>query len=168
MSHIKKIIKAVKDESISFERNSIPISELLQKKTDEEIETPLKPSTSYLFVGGDIVAEEKTPAEIKKYVKETFEPPKKDVKGYLITLKINKTSNEPIIVNCVEVTITPNLMVKSTEDDGFQTFVYTLDDYKKYGFKMSHIKKIIKAVKDESISFERNSIPISELLSKSN
>jgi hypothetical protein len=33
---------------------------------------------------------------------------------------------------------------------------------------MSHIKKIIKAVKDESISFERNSIPISELLSKSN
>lgn len=137
----------------------------IDKKLDK-INDVLEPSKSHLFVGGDLVASGKNPKEVKDYIKNTYNAPSKDIKSYLITLKINKTSNDLLIINCVEMTITPKLIIKSTEDDGFQTFVYTVNDFKKYGFKMLHIKKIIKAIKTESVSFERNSIPISELLKK--
>ena len=137
----------------------------IDKKLDK-INDILEPSKSHLFVGGDLVASGKNPKEVKDYIKKTYNAPSKDIKSFMITLKINKTSNEPLIINCVEMTITPKLIIKSTEDDGFQTFVYTVNDLKKYGFKMSHIKKIIKAIKTESVSFEKNSIPISELLKK--
>jgi hypothetical protein len=131
-----------------------------------QIKDVLTPSQTHLFVGGDLAASGKTPKEVKDYIKKTYNAPSKDIKSYLITLKINKTSDEPLIVNCKELTITPKLIIKSTEDDGFQTFIYTKNDIIKFGFKMLHVKKIINAIKTESVSFERNSIPISELLKK--
>ena len=131
-----------------------------------QIKDVLTPSQTHLFVGGDLAASGKTPKEVKDYIKKTYNAPSKDIKSYLITLKINKTSDEPLIINCKELTITPKLIIKSTEDDGFQTFIYTKNDIIKFGFKMLHVKKIINAIKTESVSFERNSIPISELLKK--
>jgi len=169
MSHIKKLIKAIKDETVDFQNATINISQLLESKKPKveelKIETPLKPSISYLFVGGDIVAEGKNLKDLKDHVKKTYNPPSKDIKGYFLRFKINKNdTNNLINITCSQITITPKLLIRPDEDDGFQTFIYTYNDYKKYGFKMSHIKKIIKAIKDESISFERNSIPISEIL----
>jgi hypothetical protein len=137
----------------------------LNKKIDA-IKDILSPSQSHLFVGGDLAASGKNPKEVKEYVKNTYNPPSKNIKSYLITLKINKNSNEPLIINCNEMTITPKLIIKSTDDDGFQTFIYTKNDLLKYGFKMSHIKKIIKAIKTESVSFEKSFIPITDLLKK--
>jgi hypothetical protein len=139
--------------------------DIIDKKLDK-INDVLEPSKSHLFVGGDLAASEKNLKLIKDYVKKSYNPPSKDIKGYIVRIKIDKTSKEPIIVNCVEVTISPNLFLGPGKTDGAQTFVYSVNDVKKYGFKMSHIKKIIKAIKTETVSFERNSIPISELLKK--
>ena len=132
----------------------------------DKINDVLEPSKSHLFVGGDLAASEKNLKLIKDYVKKSYNPPSKDIKGYIVRIKIDKASKQPIIVNCGQVTITPNLFVGPGNKDPSQMFIYTINDIKKYGFKMSHIKKIIKAIKTESVSFERNSIPISELLKK--
>jgi len=138
----------------------------IDKKLDK-INDVLEPSKSHLFVGGDLVASGKNSKEVKDHVKKTYNPPSKDIKGYFLRFKINKNdTNNLINITCSQITITPKLLIRPDEDDGFQTFIYTVNDFKKYGFKMSHIKKIIKAIKTESVSFERNSIPISELLKK--
>ena len=124
------------------------------------------PSESHLFVGGDLVASEKSTKNLKDYIKQSYNPPKKNLKAYLIRIKINKTSATPLIVNCTEMTITPKLIIKSEDDDGFQTVKYSKIELNKYGFKLAHIKKLIKAIKNETVDFDNSIISLSELLKK--
>lgn len=140
--------------------------DILDKKINT-IKDVLTPSQTHLFVGGDLVASGKNPKEIKDYVKKNYNAPSKDMKGYFIRFKINKNDTDNLInITCSQITITPKLFIKPEDDDGFQTFIYTKNNLLKYGFKMSHIKKIIKAIKTESVSFEKSFIPITDLLKK--
>ena len=41
-----------------------------------------------------------------------------------------------------------------TDDDTSITITYTKDELKKYGFKKSHVSKIIKAIKNDLVSYE--------------
>jgi hypothetical protein len=131
-----------------------------------EINKVLQPSMSHLFVGNEIVASEKTAKLIKQYVKENYEPPKKNIKGFIIRITIDIKDKTPIYINCVENTITPKLFIGPIDDDASQTFTYTKDELIDNGFKISHIKKMMKAIKNNLISFEKSSISITELLKK--
>jgi len=135
-------------------------------KIINEIKDVLTPSMTHLFVGGDLVASEKTLKLIKDNVKKNYDPPKKNIKAYTIRIKINKSDDNIININCGQLTITPKLFIGPTDDDGSQLFIYTRNDLLKNGYKMSHIKKIIKAIKTDSISYDKNYISISELLNK--
>ena len=136
------------------------------KKRINEINKVLQPSMSHLFVGNELVASEKTAKLIKQYVKENYEPPKKNIKGFIIRITIDIKDKTPIYINCVENTITPKLSIGPSGDDAFQTFTYTKDELIDNGFKMTHIKKMMKAIKNNLISFEKSSISITELLKK--
>ena len=59
-------------------------------KIINEIKDVLTPSITHLFVGGDLVASEKTLKLIKDNVKKNYDPPKKNIKAYSIRIKINK------------------------------------------------------------------------------
>jgi len=139
--------------------------DIIDKKLDK-INDVLEPSKSHLFVGGDLVASEKSTKNLKDYIKQSYNPPKKNLKAYLIRIKINKTSSTPLIINCTEMTITPKLTIKSEDDDGFQTVKYSKIELSKYGFKIAHVKKLIKAIKNETVDFDNSIISLSELLKK--
>jgi len=104
--------------------------------------------------------------DIKTAIKNDYDAPKKNIKGFIIRLKIDKNNKKPLIINCTQVTVTPKLFVDSLDDDVFQIFTYTTDELLKYGFKLNHIKKMMKAIKNNTISFEKSSVSIYELLKK--
>ena len=182
MDYIYKMMDAIKNNLISFEKSSISITELMnkinktKKKEDDKIDDidnllenvkkVLQPSMSHLFVGNELVASEKTAKLIKQYVKENYEPPKKNIKGYIILISIDIKDKFPIHINCVQNTITPRLSIGPQGDDASQTFTFTKDELKKYGFKMDYIYKMMDAIKNNLISFEKSSISITELLNK--
>jgi len=121
----------------------------------------------YLYINNKLICKEKTIPNVKSTLKESYKNPVADVKGYLISFTIDNKYKYPLMINCTSYTITPKLLMKTTDDDASQTFVYTADDLKNYGFNESHLFKIIQALKDESISFESNTVSISEVLKSS-
>jgi len=130
----------------------------------EDIKKVIDPTKDHLYVGGERVASEKTLKKIKEYVKTEFDPPKKNLKGFLIKFNIKNTSKLFMNVTCTQITITPKLFIGASDDDMFQLFTYSSDEIKKYGFKKSHIKYMMKAIKNDLISFEKSKITITELL----
>jgi len=135
-------------------------------KIIKDINNVLQTKITHMFVGGEIVASEKSSILLKKYIKDNFESPKKDLKGYLIRISIDEKEKNVVSVNCVQVTLTPKLFIGPKDDDAFQIFTYTEKELLDNGFKMSHIKKMMKAVKNNLVSFEKPSISITQLLKK--
>jgi hypothetical protein len=121
----------------------------------------------YLYINNKLICKEKTIPKIKSSLKESYKNSVADVKGYLVSFTIDNKYKYPLMINCTSYTITPKLLMKTTDDDASQIFVYTADDLKKYGFNESHLFKIMKALKDESISFESNTVSISDVLKSS-
>jgi hypothetical protein len=104
--------------------------------------------------------------DIKTAIKNDYDAPKKNIKGFIIRLKIDKNNKKPLRINCCQITLTPKLFIGPKDDDILQTFIYTTDELLKYGFKLNHIKKMMKAIKNNTISFEKSSVSIYELLKK--
>lgn len=134
------------------------------KKVLDKVKDLIDTKMDHMFVGGDIVASADTLKDIKKSVKENYDAPNKDIKGYVVSLKIDKKGKIPLSITCMQVTITPKLFIKSTDEDGFQTFTYSPTELIKYGFKLIQLKKIMKAIKNNEISYRKTSIPISDVL----
>ena len=126
----------------------------------------IDPTKDHLYVSGDLIASDKTMKKIKEYVKTEFDPPKKNLKGFLIKFNIKNTSKVLMTITCTQITITPKLFIGATDDDMFQVFSYSPDEIKKYGFKKSHLKYMMNAIKNDLISFEKSKITITELLNK--
>ena len=137
----------------------------ITKKFDD-IKKVLDPIKVHIFVANELVASEKTTKILKEYIKNNVEEPKQNLKGYIIHLDIDKKSKTPLQVEITQVTITKKLLVGPKDDDAFQTFTYSPDELIKNGFKMSHIKKMMKSIKNNLISFEKSSVSITELLKK--
>ena len=135
----------------------------LDKKI-EDIKKVLQPSMYHLFVGNELVSSEKIMRLLENDIKKNFVAPKKLIKGYIIRMKIDKNNKSIISINCDQVTINEKLIIKSLESDGFQTFTYTTDELLKHGFKISHIKKMMKAIKNHTVRFDKSFITITELL----
>ncbi len=130
----------------------------------EDIKKVIDPTKEHLYVGGDLIASDKSIKKIKEFVKEEFDPPKKNIKGYLIKINVKKTSKIFMTITCTQITITPKLFIGTTDDDMYQVFTYSTEEIKKHGFKKSHMKYMMKAIKNNLISFEKTRITISELL----
>ncbi len=129
-----------------------------------KVEDIIDTKNGHLFVSNELVASQKTFKDIKTYVKANYDAPEKDLKGYIIRVKIDKNYKTPLSITCMQVTITPKLFIKSEDDDGIQTFNYTPDELLKYKFSMTHLKKIMKAIKNDAVSYRKTSIPISDIL----
>ncbi len=130
----------------------------------EDIKKVIDPTKEHLYVGGDLIASDKSIKNIKQYVKQEFDAPKKNIKGYLVKVNIKKTQKIFVTVTCTQITITPKLFIGATDDDMYQVFTYSTEEMKKHGFKKSHIKYMMKAIKNHLVSFEKSRITISELL----
>ena len=130
----------------------------------EVVNKVIDPTKDHLYVGGDLIASDKSFKKIKDYIKSDFDPPKKNIKGYIIKLNIKNTSTIFMNVSCTQITITPKLYIGAKDDDMFQIFSYSPNEIKKFGFKKSHLKYMIKAIKNDLISFEKSRVTITELL----
>ncbi len=134
------------------------------KKVLDKVNDLINTKMDHMFVGGDLVASEKSFTDIKKSVKQNYDAPKKDIKGYVIRIKIDKKDKNILSISCMQVTITPKLLIKSDDDDGIQLFTYTSTELLKYGFKLTQLKKIMKAIKNNTVSYRKTSIPISDII----
>lgn len=95
---------------------------------------------------------------INEDILENFYPPSKNIKVYSIVYGINKKwkpsqlSFGPFYIMCYQYTLTPELELKQLPDDKGRTITYTIEELESIGFKPSHINKIIKAIKNKSVS----------------
>lgn len=117
-----------------------------------------------MFIGNEIVSSQKTPKLLRDDVKKNFDPPKKPIKGYIVRMKIDKNEKDIISISCVQVTINEKLIVKALDGDEFQTLTYTKDELLKNSFKISHLKKLMKAIRTYQIKSTNSFISITELL----
>ncbi len=118
----------------------------------EKINKLLDTNKYHLFRNNKIILSETTLKKIKDELK-TFENPSKYIKVYLVSINIDPKYKYPIIINCSQNTITPKLALLTKEDDMSISITYTKDELLKFGFKLSHIKKIIYALKNDLIDF---------------
>lgn len=132
-------------------------------KIIEKINKKIAIKQYHLLRNYKIVASGKNISELEKNL-ENFESPKKELKVFIIRINIDKKYKYPIIVECSQETIDEDLVPYFKDDDVSQNFTYSNDELIKYGFKLNHITKMIKSVKHHTISFRRNTIPISEIL----
>ena len=108
---------------------------------------------------------QKTLNDIKKSIKINVKPPKTEKKVYVVNLKYNPESvKRKLIVVCGQYTITPKLALAKGQDDDCFLISYSSDELKKYGFELSHIKKIINKIKKEELDIESQFININDIL----
>jgi hypothetical protein len=132
----------------------------------EKINKLIDTNKYHLFTKGNnnkIILSETTLKKIKDELK-TFENPSKYIKVYLVSINIDPKYKYPIIINCSQNTITPKLALLTKEDDMSISITYTKDELLKLGFKLSHIKKIIHALKNDLIDFTDLTESITDLL----
>jgi hypothetical protein len=104
-------------------------------------------------------SEQNTQTKISKEIKEQFNVLPKDIKVYKIFYNVNKKWKPskwifgPFYINIDQLTLTKDLDLVQNPDDKGQTITYTVDEINDIGFKLNHVKKIIKAVKNKTISF---------------
>ncbi len=117
----------------------------------------------HLFRNNKIILSETTLKKMKEELK-TFDTPSKYIKVFLVSINIDPKYKHPIIINCSQMTITPKLALLTKEDDMSISISYTKEELLKFGFKISHIKKIIYAIKNDLIDYSDLSESISDLL----
>lgn len=113
----------------------------------------------YLYYKNKLLLSANTMKKLKEQIKEEINEPSKDIKVFVISFGIYEQSTKPFRITCSQFTLTPRLSLVVKSDDMSQIITYSKDDK----FKLSHIVKIIKAIKDDKISFEKASVPISDV-----
>ncbi len=111
-------------------------------------------SNYHLFKNSKQILEDSSINNLKKAIRENIKPPTKDTKVFVINFSIKPKSEFPLKILCGQYTLTNKLALVMTEDDTAQTITYTKDELKKYGFKKTHVSKIIKAIKNDLVSYE--------------
>ena len=117
----------------------------------------------HIFINNKIVVSAKTLPTLKKKIKEEFNNPEKDIKCFMVSISLDQNYKYPLMINCSSYTITTKLSLVSTEDDESQTFTFSKKELEEYSFKLSYIKKIIKAFKKELISFDTSTVSITNV-----
>jgi hypothetical protein len=108
---------------------------------------------------------ENTFPKLKKSIKENVQPPNKNIKVFTIDFAYKPESDTyPLRIICVPYTLTPKLALVTKDDDIGLTIRYTQNELKKYGFKKEHIKRIMKAMEEETASYHNFADSISHIL----
>jgi hypothetical protein len=100
-----------------------------------------------------------TKTKLNSEINDAFNNPSKNIKVFQIVYGINKKwkpsnlSFGPVTIICNQFTLTPDLEIKQLSDDGGQTITYTTEELETRRFHMTDVLKIIKAVKNKTISF---------------
>lgn len=121
-------------------------------------------SKDYFYIDNKLIVKEDSFKKIKDYIKKEYDAPKKDVNGFLIKFNVKDNSKEYMRVTLTQITITPKLFIGASDNDLFKVFTYTPEEYKKYGLTESIIKKMMKAVKNNLVSFEKDKDSITDLI----
>jgi hypothetical protein len=131
-----------------------------------KIDKSIDISVYHMFKNNKSVLTAKTLTKLQKEVKERIKPPSKDVKVFVMDFALSEEDDDkfPFRIICGQYTITPKLGMVMKEDDHAQTIRYNNDEFKKYGFKKSHISKIINAMKNDLISYENLGVSITDIL----
>ncbi len=122
----------------------------------------IDPSLDHLFINNKLIISGKTTKDIKEQLQK-FENPSKDISVFVIRIKLNPKNKTILGINCTQQTLTTKLKLIAGDDDMFQSFTYSQEELIKYGFKLSHLKSMMKAIKNDLISFEKSSITFTEL-----
>lgn len=133
------------------------------EKIFDKIKDIIDIKMDHLFINNKVVTTAKGLKSLKLKIKEDFENPKKDIKCFIFTIAIKPDYKFPLMINCSQYTITPKLNLLYKEDDMAQTFTYSEKELIKYKFKLSHLKKIMKALKKDLVSFENRTVPITDI-----
>ena len=132
-------------------------------KRIDKINETIDINQTYLYRNNKIILFAPSFKQLKEGVKE-FENPSKDLKAYSVDFNLDTDYKYPLIINCTQTTITPKLNLVVKMDDMSLSITYTKEELIKYGFKKSHINKIIKAIKNDLLSYEKSSIPITTVV----
>jgi len=141
------------------QNNNIPNDSLLHNLKQEYDTNGL-----HLFINNKLVFLEPTTPVMKKKIKKSFPAPESDVKCDVITMSIDEKYKFPIMINCIQKTITPKLSYVSKDDDESQTITFTNAELKQYGFKKEYFIDIINALREGNISLEKSSVPFSDIV----
>lgn len=135
---------------------------IIMEKIFEKINKLIDIKQYHVFINNKNIVSAKTLKNLKEKIKD-FENPKKDIKCYIIRISIKPNYIYPLTINCSQYTITPNLTLMYDDNDMSQSFTYTEKELLEYSFKLSHIKKIIKAMKKDLVSFEKSTDTITNV-----
>jgi hypothetical protein len=131
----------------------------------ENIDNIIETGLIHVYRNGKLILTGKNIKDIKKLIKESFNNPSKDIKVYLIELGIRPETKNPLLIECSQMTITPDLKLILGEGDRMQTILYSKKDLEKTPFKLSHIQTIIKSIKNKTISLRLSeNVFISDIL----
>jgi|SaaInlStandDraft_4_1057021.scaffolds.fasta_scaffold31178_3 hypothetical protein len=120
----------------------------------------------YLYFKKEPILSANTMKELKKKIKKEIDKPNKEIKVHVIEFNKTCTSNRLFMIACNQQTITPSLSLLTRDDDNGHTITYSKEELKKRKFKVSDIKKIIKAIQKQTISFSKATVSISDILKK--
>lgn len=133
------------------------------EKIFEKITNLINIKEYHVFINNEIVVSAKALPSLKKKIKEEFDNPDENIKCFIVRISLDKDYKYPLMINCSSYTITPKLSLVYKDENVSQTFTYSKKELEKYNFKLSHIKKIMKALKKDLVSFEKSSVPITSV-----
>ena len=87
--------------------------------------------------------------DIKDQIKNNFDTPSKNIGVFILFYKFNPNGKHPLIINCSQYTITPELNLVFEKYDKSQKILYTINDLET--FKILHLKKIMYVIKNRLI-----------------
>jgi len=151
MNKIKEVMKGKdkdKDESSSESES--------ESEEEEDKEDKIDLNMKHLFIDNKLYRSDDKYKNIKDYVKQHMKAPKKNVKGFFVSFKVEKDN---IIVKVTETTITPKLFVGPVDLDFFQNIVVPKDK-----FNNDVLLSIFEAFNKELINFEKHKLNIKDVL----
>ena len=106
-----------------------------------------------------------TISKLEENIKNHINSPKINKKVYVIRIKVNPDSNtKALTIVCTQNTINSDLNLYTDSDDNAVTVIYSKKELDKYGFEISHIKKIISVLKKDKLDYEKQFINITDIL----
>lgn len=132
-----------------------------------DIDSVLKTGTYHVFYKYKPIKQLTTPIpkKLNEHVKKYISPPKTNKKVFVVRIKLIPDEPENIlIINCLQQTIKTNLSMITEKRDYKITVEYSKEELDKYGFKLSYIKKIIKALENNTFGLDKKIISITQIL----
>jgi hypothetical protein len=129
----------------------------------KQISDILRLNIYHVFYRGKEIKEleAQTPKHVRELLKKNVQPSEKKKRVIVVRLKYE---NKCLFVNCVQMTITPDLCLINDKDDYMITVKYSEEDLEDYGFDIEDLKKIMKALKNRTVNFSKSIIDVEDIL----